>query len=76
MKKQRNIDELEAESFIPINKFDAKGVYMLSHEEEDGIKEALEQVAKGELISNEDLMLEVASWLKGQQYGQQGRGGN
>ena len=64
MKKQLNMEELEAENFIPLNKFDANGVYILSQEEEEGIKESLEQVAKGDLISNEDLILEVASWFK------------
>ena len=66
MRKKLNIEELDLENHFSINRFDAKSIYVLSQEEEEGIKESLAQVAKGELISNEDLMSEVALWLKEQ----------
>ncbi|MCL2097436.1 MAG: hypothetical protein FWH23_01575 [Bacteroidales bacterium] len=64
MQKKLNIKELDTENHTLVNRFDVNGVYILSSEEEEGIKESLEQVAKGELISNEDLILEVASWFR------------
>jgi predicted transcriptional regulator len=64
MRKKLNIEELDVENHIAINRFDANSVYRLSQEEEEGIKESLAQVAEGKLISNEDLLLEVSSWFK------------
>jgi hypothetical protein len=65
MKTKLNIEE-SGESHFSINRLEDNNVYILSQEEEEGIKESLAQVAEGKLISNEDLMLEVVSWFKEQ----------
>ncbi len=56
--------DLEDEDYFPADRFDQNGLYILSPEEEAGIKESLEQAARGEIISNGDLMKEVEEWFK------------
>ncbi len=67
MNKHTDIEELDwkdENDYIPADKFDKNGVYILSPEEKAGIQESLQQIARGELISNEDLIKEVEGWFK------------
>ena len=57
-------DTVKLEELLQLVKFNTdKTVYVTNDEEKRAVAEAREQIARGEVISNEDFQAEIKKWL-------------
>jgi len=58
-------DKVKLKELLQFIKFQAdESIYITNHEEKIAVKEAKNQIANGEGISNEDVQKEITSWLE------------